>query len=159
MAGGRNSKSQAEIAEKRQKCLELRKCGGSFRSIAEQQGISLGLAHKYVADALSEINELTAQDADWLRELELQRLDTAQLAIAKLVRQGHLGAVDRWLRISERRSKLLGLDAPIQQQVKLETEKQLTQTLDLLQKRMNPDAFEQLITALTALDNSPEVSE
>jgi hypothetical protein len=159
MAGGRNSKSQAEIAEKRQKCLELRKCGGSFRFIAEQQGISLGLAHKYIADALSEINGLMAQDAEQLRELELQRLDTATLAIAKLVRQGHLGAVDRWLRISERRSKLLGLDAPIQQQVKLQTEKQLTETLDVLQKRMNPDAFEQLITALTALDDSPEVSE
>lgn len=159
MAGGRNSKSQAEIAEKRQKCLELRKCGGSFRYIAEQQNISLGLAHKYIADALSEINGLIAQDAEQLRELELQRLDTATLAIAKLVRQGHLGAVDRWLRISERRSKLLGLDAPIQQQVKLQTEKQLTETLDVLQKRMNPDAFEQLITALTALDDSPEVSE
>lgn len=159
MAGGRNSQHKTEISEKKQKCLELRKCGGSFRSIAEQQGISLGLAHKYIADALSEINELTKQDAEELRELELQRLDTAQLAIAKLVRQGHLGAVDRWLRISERRSKLLGLDAPIQQQVKLQTEKQLTQTLDVLQKRMNPDAFEQLITALTALDNSPEVSE
>jgi hypothetical protein len=159
MAGGKNSQHKTEIAEKKQKCLELRKCGGSFRSIAEQQGLSLGLVHKYVSDALSEINELTAQDAEQLRELELQRLDTAQLAIAKLVRQGHLGAVDRWLRISERRSKLLGLDAPIQQQVKLQTEKQLTQTLDVLQKRMNPDAFEQLITALTALDNSPEISE
>ncbi len=159
MAGGKNSQHKTEIAEKKQKCLELRKCGGSFRFIAEQQNISLGQVHKYVSDALSEISQLTANDAEQLRELELQRLDTATLAIAKLVRQGHLGAVDRWLRISERRSKLLGLDAPIQQQVKLETEKQLTQTLDVLQKRMNPDAFEQLITALTALDNSPEVSE
>lgn len=159
MAGGKNSQHKTEIAEKKQKCLELRKCGGSFRSIAEQQGISLGLVHKYISEALSEINELTAQDAEQLRELELQRLDTAQLAIAKLVRQGHLGAVDRWLRISERRSKLLGLDAPIQQQVKLETEKQLTQTLDLLQKRMDSNAFEQLTAALIALDDRSEISE
>ncbi len=158
MAGGRNSQHKTEIAEKRQKCLELRKFGASFRSISEQQGISLGQVHKYVSDALAEINQLTITDAKQLRELELQRLDTATLAIAKLVKQGHLGAVDRWLRIGERRSKLLGLDSPIQQQVKIETEKQLTQTLDALQQRMDPNAFEQLITALTALDDRSEVS-
>jgi len=153
MAGGKSSKHKVEIVEKRQKCLEFRKAGASYRSIAEQQGISLGLAHKYVSDALSEINQLTAQDAEELRELELERLDTAQLAIASQVRKGHLAAIDRWLKISERRSKLLGLDAPVQQQIKLGTEKQLTQTLDALQQRMEPDAFEQLIAALTALDD------
>lgn len=159
MAGGKNSQSKAEIAEKRQKCLELRKFGASFRSISEQQGISLGQVHKYVSDALAEINQLTATNAEELRQLELQRLDTATLAIAKLVKQGDLRAVDRWLRISERRSKLLGLDAPIQQQVKLETEKQLVQTLDALQQRMDPNAFEQLTNALIALDDRSEVSE
>lgn len=159
MAGGKSSKHKTEIAEKKQKCLELRKFGASFRHISEQMGISLGQVHKYVSDALSEINQITAADAEELRELELERLDIAQLAVAKLVKQGHLGAVDRWLKISERRSKLLGLDAPIQQQVKLQTEKQLTQTLDALQQRMDPNAFEQLITALTALDDRPEVSE
>lgn len=159
MAGGKNSKHKTEIVEKKQKCLELRKFGLSYRGIAEQLAISLGTAHQYVSDALNEINQLTASDAEELRGLELERLDTAQLAVAKLVKQGHLGAVDRWLKISERRSKLLGLDAPVQQQVKFQTEKQLTQTLDALQQRMEPDAFEQLITALTALDDRPEVSE
>jgi DNA-binding CsgD family transcriptional regulator len=159
MAGGRSSRHKVDIAEKRQKCLKLRRFGASFRQIAEQQGISLGQAHTYVSEALAEINSLTATDAKQLRELELERLDIATLAIAEHVRQGHLGAIDRWLKIAERRAKLLGLDAVVEQRVTLETEKQLTQTLDALKQRMEPNVFEQLIAALVAINDCSEVPE
>jgi hypothetical protein len=37
-------------------------------------------------------------------------LDMATVAISPLVEEGNLKAIDRWLRISERRCRLLGLD-------------------------------------------------
>ena len=47
-----------------------------------------------------------------LRELEVQRLDAMLYAVWGNVLQGDVGAVNTALKISERRSRLLGLDAP-----------------------------------------------
>ena len=47
-----------------------------------------------------------------LRELEVQRLDAMLGAVWDNVLQGDAGAVSTALKISERRSRLLGLDAP-----------------------------------------------
>ena len=47
-----------------------------------------------------------------LRELEVQRLDAMLYAVWNDVLQGDANAVHTALRISERRSRLLGLDAP-----------------------------------------------
>jgi hypothetical protein len=44
--------------------------------------------------------------------LERARLDMARLSIAPRVAKGKLGAIDRWIRISESERKLLGLDKP-----------------------------------------------
>jgi len=43
-------------------------------------------------------------------QLELERLDAMQAAIWDDAMNGHLGAIDRVLKIMERRAKLLGLD-------------------------------------------------
>jgi hypothetical protein len=48
-----------------------------------------------------------------LRVLEAGRLDQLQLAIWKSALAGHLGAIDRVLRIMERRARLFGLDTPL----------------------------------------------
>ena len=47
-----------------------------------------------------------------LRELEVQRLDAMLYAVWNDAQQGDAGAVSTALKISERRSRLLGLDAP-----------------------------------------------
>jgi len=52
-----------------------------------------------------------------VRSLELERLDVYLLAIARDVQKGDFLAIDRALKISERRAKLLGIDAPIQLKV------------------------------------------
>ena len=58
------------------------------------------------------LKELTREPAEEVLKLELERLDVATRAIAKQVRDGHLGAIDRWLRIIESRARFLGLHAP-----------------------------------------------
>ena len=48
-------------------------------------------------------------------KLELERLDAILLSIWKAISQGHLGAIDRAIKIMERRTRYLGLDAPVKQ--------------------------------------------
>lgn len=93
------------------KALELRKAGASYRAIAAQLGYSLTGAYKAVDKALT---ATLSEAAEPLRTLELERLDAMQVALWPQARQGNQGAVDRILRIMERRAKLLGLDAPTQ---------------------------------------------
>lgn len=97
-----------DAVDRRRQALELRKAGVDFRSIAERLGYEgPSGAHKAVVTALKEI---TKQPAEEVRELELARLDAMLLSINTQIRAGNFGAVDRGLRIMERRAKLLGLD-------------------------------------------------
>jgi hypothetical protein len=99
-----------EVAERWAKALSLRKAGASYDQIARQLGYAdASGAYLAVQKALL----ATIQEpADELRQMEIERLDMICLAIVAEVKKGHLGAIDRWLKVSERRAKLLGLDAP-----------------------------------------------
>lgn len=61
----------------------------------------------------NELIEETALNVKQWREVELTRLDMMLAVLTPQVKSGHLGAMDRYIRLSERRSKLLGLDAPV----------------------------------------------
>lgn len=92
------------------KALELRKAGVSYQRIADSLGYkSASGAHKAVQTALKKTLQ---EPADDLRRLEVERLDAALAAVWSSVLKGQYGAVDRFLRIQERRARLLGLDAP-----------------------------------------------
>lgn len=93
------------------RALELRKSGVSYEDIARELGYrGRDGAHRAVSAALKRTLQ---EPADELRRLESERLDAMLFAIAPLVRRGNLEAIDRALKIMERRAKLLGLDAPI----------------------------------------------
>jgi hypothetical protein len=96
--------------EKKLEALQLRKSGESFASIAKKLGYASS-AGSYKAVMTALIDTLQ-EPADELRDLELQRLDEMQLGLWPLAENGNLGAVDKVLKIMERRAKLLGLDAP-----------------------------------------------
>ena len=59
--------------------------------------------------------------ADELRETQIDRLETAVLAIWNKVLKGDLRAIDRLIAISRRESELLGMDAPKQAQLEVTT--------------------------------------
>ena len=100
---------QVNANDRQLQALELRKAGVSYAVIAERLCYRSGSgAHAAVGAALKKTLQ---EPADELRVLELERLDNMLLAIASQVKAGHLGAIDRALRIQERRAKLLGLDA------------------------------------------------
>lgn len=119
-----------ETAERDAEAARLRRRGYSYARIAAELGVSRSSAHEAVQRALRAIVEEPAQD---VRQLELDRLDEMWQAVVKVLEARHvtvsngkvvtldgspveddapvLNAVDRLLRIQERRSKLLGLDA------------------------------------------------
>lgn len=110
---------RATTAERKKSALALRIGGLSFSAIGDKLGISKQAAHTLVVNALRDTNAQTAEVADELRRLELERLDTAQAAIWEAVLKGDVQAVDRFVRISKRRGELTGIDAPSKSEVKV----------------------------------------
>jgi hypothetical protein len=104
------SRAMLDAAAKQARALELRKAGYSFDSIAARLGYANGGgAYKAVEAGL----KATLQEpADELRQLEIERLDTMLVALWPKVKKGEHGAIDRALKVSERRASLIGLDAP-----------------------------------------------
>ncbi|NCJ05167.1 hypothetical protein GS597_01260 [Synechococcales cyanobacterium C] len=113
----KTSKTAIEREQRRVAVLQMRTQGKTIREIAEALGISHGTAHNDCLRALAELKEQQRLNAEEYLQLELVRLDTAQAAIAKQVKAGHLGAIDRWLKISAQRCKLLGLEKSPQTQL------------------------------------------
>jgi hypothetical protein len=126
--------------ERDARAVDLRRAGLTYRQIAAELDLSVSCAHDAVqrglADSVVETNEE-------VRRLELDRLDhlarTALKVIAKphlAVSQGRvvkhpatgepladdgpaLAAIDRLLKIQDRRARLLGLDAPTRTRVEV----------------------------------------
>lgn len=109
MAG--KAKTDPLFAEKVRKAIELRKAGATYDKIAEALGYeNRSGAYKIVVGAL---RDLVQEPAKELRTLEAERLDAMTLALWTRAQKGDLPAIDRLLRIMERRARLLGLDLPL----------------------------------------------
>lgn len=151
MASGKQSKASAarlKGAENRIKALELRKSGATYRQIGESIGISMQRAHQLVMDELDRLAQLRLGNVDELRRLELERLEMASIPVVAKLKKGDLRAAMVWIKLSESRRRLLGLDAPLKiaptnidgdkpyqpKDLSGLTEPELSQLADLLQK-------------------------
>jgi hypothetical protein len=137
---GRQSKTSPRsiaTAQRRAQALKLRLAGARYDDITQQLGYSSRGAA--VQDVQRALVATVQEPADELRALEVQRLDMLwQTALRVLTRQHvtvsngkvvHLdgspvkddapvlAAIDRLLKIQERRARLLGLDAPAKHEV------------------------------------------
>ena len=101
--------SQVPTGIKAVLAFQLRKTGASYELIAEK----LGYAN--ATSAQGAINNRIRQyykpdDVEEVVAMELARLDALQLVAWRRVQDGDLNAMDRILKIMERRAKYLGLD-------------------------------------------------
>lgn len=94
-------------AERQAQALQLRRAGAAYDEIARQLGYTKMGAWKAVASALKKTLQ---EPADDVRKLELERLDRLLLAIWNRAIQGDDDAIDRVLKITDRRAALLGLN-------------------------------------------------
>lgn len=99
-------------AQSEERALDLRRTGASYREIATALNMSLGNAHKLVKRGLTRNLAKCSELADEIRTLELDRLDAMQTYLWGKAKRGNATAVDRILKIMERRARLLGLDKP-----------------------------------------------
>lgn len=140
MAKGRAPNGQyirtLEGAERDAEAARLRARGWNYTQIGDALGTDRGNAHHAVQRALA---AAVREAADEVRELELTRLDDMYAAVIAVLEAKHftvshgkvvylgkeplvddapvLAAVDRLLKIQERRAKLLGLDAATKTEV------------------------------------------
>lgn len=105
---------EMERADRIAKCLDLRRQGYSYDEIGREVGISKANAHKLTVLGLE---ALPRESAEEVRKLEAERLDALTRATWGEASAGELDAVAAQVKLSERRSKLLGLDAPQKQDV------------------------------------------
>lgn len=109
--GGDRHSAPARLtaAQRADEALRLRLLRLPYRTIAERVGYaSPSSAYRAVERALK---NLPRENATALRDQELEALDVAQRSIMRMVLTGHLGAIDRMLRIMDSRARLAGLYA------------------------------------------------
>lgn len=134
--------SDAELAERDEKIWQLRLRGLSLRQI----GAEVGLSHPSVHEILKRgYQERVYPLVDEQRAVELERLDLWTVAAGEVLNREHihvsngrivrdendkpirddgpvLAAIDRLVRLAERRARLLGLDAPTRVQADVNTQ-------------------------------------
>ncbi|WP_326642900.1 hypothetical protein OG884_18760 [Streptosporangium sp. NBC_01755] len=166
--GGRGRFERSlETATRDAEAARLRTRGLTYRQIADELGMAgPGKAHEAVRRVLA---ETTQEAADDLRMVELERLDEMYQAALKVLETEHyavshgrviyleeggppltddgpvLAAIDRLLKVQERRAKLLGLDAPTKANVTVS---------DAITTEI-----ERLAAQLGIADEAPEMSE
>ena len=103
--------------ERAAKALDLRKQGLTYREIGKRIRCTTQNAWACVQKALAELRDKTSETAQDVRDQQLGRLDAALKALWPKIKRGEPRAIDTAIRLEERRSKLLGLDAPSKQEV------------------------------------------
>ena len=117
---GRPSKAgKVETLRREQTVMELRGQGWTWQRIADEVGYASASACKTAFD--NAIKRTMQPVADEVRTLELERLDRFLSYLWDKIEQGDPVAIDKGLKIMDRRAKYLGLDAPIKQQVEVTT--------------------------------------
>jgi hypothetical protein len=100
-------------AENAREAMGLRLAGLNYEQIGRRMGFTRQRAHQLVKEELSRINAERNEAAEQLRTIEAERLDRLQSALWLRAMAGDLHAIDRVLRVMERRAKLLGLDVDL----------------------------------------------
>lgn len=113
----KTSQARARTLEREAKAFQLRKKGASYTEIARSLRISRQGAHKLVTAVFEQLESELGETVPTVRRMEIERLDEMLFAIWPKVKKGDLPSIDRALKISERRSKILGIDMPIAREV------------------------------------------
>jgi hypothetical protein len=104
-------RSKSVALMRKSRAVQLLAAGHTYDHIAREVGYAnRGTAHRVVTQALT---ERLVEDIDLHRAVELSRLDAMHAALWPAMMAGDVGATKTLLRISEQRSRLLGLHAAV----------------------------------------------
>lgn len=102
----------AAAVMRREQALELRADGLSYRDIGKALDVSHEQARRDVQTAMVTATEELKRRAQHLLAIEYERLEAPVEGLMPRVTEGDPQAIAVWIRLSESRRKLLGLDAP-----------------------------------------------
>lgn len=106
--------AEVERAERLAMMLTYRKAGLPITEIATKMGVNKSTVSRALKKA---IPALYAEEAHEHVAIELARLESVYRKVYPLAMQGNMGAVDRLIKLSESKRRLLGLDRPARLEV------------------------------------------
>ena len=110
-AANRNDRTDA-IADRREKVAELTRSGFSQRALARRLDVSPGTVNSDLRQIRRDWAELRAGKYEEYVGQQMARLTQLERTLAPGLAERDLGAIDRAIKILDRRARLLGLDAP-----------------------------------------------
>lgn len=113
MAFTEHKEHKATIEARKHEVFQLRLKGKSFRAIGAELGVSHAQAFADYKDVMDELKASTMESAEQQRRIDLERLDALLAGLAERAMSGlEERATEAYLKVLDRRAKLLGLDAP-----------------------------------------------
>lgn len=132
--------------ERKHAAYDLRLRGKSYRAIAAELGISVGTSHRWVQEVLDSVVLPTVEA---VRKQEVDRLMRYLDKLDQRIEDGDDKAIGIALKVSERLSKMLGIDMPTQIQVeKTETTQVDLALRDLIERQKAQNALRKAEAAL-----------
>jgi hypothetical protein len=126
----------ADQAERQIRAYELKLKGHSLRAIARTMtDEGMKVSHQTVANLIDkECAERVLPLADAVRKQEIDRFDTWLVKLGEQIDAGHQVArnIEVAVKVSERRARLLGADAPVQQEINATVEHKPAEVLELI---------------------------
>lgn len=108
-----------EDLERAEKIIELRRTGATWELIAKATGYANASGAYKAYQRITE--NMVVPKLEEYRAMELDLLDRLQLGIFERAKNGEYKAISTVLQISDRRAKILGLDAPTKIQAEVVT--------------------------------------
>lgn len=102
---------ELEMQRRRAEAMKLRVRGKTYDYIATELGVTPGMAHMYVKQALQQRAKELAEDTSEYRTIQLTRMERAMDAIYERVELGSLDHIETYIRLENRMSRLLGTDS------------------------------------------------
>lgn len=131
------SPGQVERIKGQLDAVQLRLMGWTYENIGRRLGITRQAAHARVKKALQEWIAELDESTEELRQLELARLDKAQLSLWPSVLRGDTTAINTLLRVMKRRAALTGIDVPLEIDWRREAEEQGLEPSELFEQMVN----------------------
>jgi|TARA_R110002020_G_scaffold98571_8_gene234495 hypothetical protein len=117
---GMSKRTTVAARQRGQEAIRLRMAGATIAQIADQLGFANESgAYKSIVRELERTAKDMGESTEAVRQLSLKRLDQMLFTVWSDVLTGDGSAISTALRIEERRSSLMGLDAPRQIEAKV----------------------------------------
>jgi hypothetical protein len=157
---GKQPKKSLSIIDRRRRVVELRRTGATLESIASVISSKFGLpnydrrrAFDDLKFGLAEINREYQLDTEALRREHLETIDRLQMALWSKAIGGDVKAIDSITRLLERKSRLCGLDAPVQLLVTQLLDQEVKMLVEGLKTTMSESGYLEFLQAVQKIED------